>query len=343
MNWRTHSVEFLYRCALGGFVALSLLAAGLALALTGSLAAAGTALATGLLLLLWFSLCFQGVQQKLADFTDELCGTLDRMMDGAQAPPFPKEEETLLARITHRLLRLYGVLDKTRRRAEGERADLQALLSDLSHQTKTPIANLKLLNDTLLSRPLEPEARTKFLQASRSQLDKLDFLIQTMLKTSRLETGLITLKKETAPLADTLAAALNGVLALAEQKAQTITVQCPDHLRLPHDSRWTGEALFNLLDNAVKYTPPGGRITVTVQPQEMYVKIAVTDTGRGIPEAEQGAIFRRFYREAAVHTTEGVGIGLFLARQIITRQEGYIQVTSQPGRGSTFAVFLPRR
>jgi len=120
-------------------------------------------------------------------------------------------------------------------------------------------------------------------------------------------------------------------------------VQCPDNLRVSHYSKWTAEALFNLLDNAVKYTPAGGKISVSVEQWEMYVKLDVTDTGKGIPESRQAAIFRRFYREEEVHDQPGVGIGLYLAREIVTRQGGYIQVASKPGRGSTFSVFLPRR
>ena len=108
-----------------------------------------------------------------------------------------------------------------------------------------------------------------------------------------------------------------------------------------HDRKWTAEALFNILDNAVKYTPEYGSIRVCVESWEMHLKVSITDTGKGIPENQQGAIFRRFYREEDVHDIEGIGIGLYLAREIISLQNGYIQVTSQVGTGSTFSVFLP--
>lgn len=112
---------------------------------------------------------------------------------------------------------------------------------------------------------------------------------------------------------------------------------------MSHDSKWTAEALFNLLDNAVKYTSAGGRISVSVEQWEMYVKLDVTDTGKGISESNQASVFRRFYREEEVHDQPGVGIGLYLAREIITRQGGYIKVVSEIGKGSTFSVFLPVR
>ena len=120
-------------------------------------------------------------------------------------------------------------------------------------------------------------------------------------------------------------------------------MDCSEDLCLCHDSRWTAEALFNLLDNAVKYTPAGGKIAVTVEQWDMYVKVNVADTGRGISESNQAAIFRRFYREDEVHDKTGVGIGLYLAREIITMQGGYIKVSSEVGKGSVFSVFLPVR
>ena len=142
-----------------------------------------------------------------------------------------------------------------------------------------------------------------------------------------------------AVIGDTLVSAINGVLAPMEQKEISLSVDCPSDLTISHDSRWTSEALFNILDNAVKYTSAGGSIQVRVRDWEMYLRIDVTDTGRGIPEHSQGTIFKRFYRDEAVHDIDGGGIGLYL--EIITMQGGYITVESKVGEGSTFSVFLP--
>lgn len=290
---------------------------------------------------IWGMVFLHYFQKKLSLFTDGLCQTLDHMMDSTDRPQVDYEAETLLSRISHRLERLYNVMQKTRHTVEGEKEELQSLVSDISHQTKTPIANLKLINDTMLTRPLTEEKRKEFLQATGTQLDKLDFLIQGMVKTSRLETGVITLEKQDAVIGDTLVSAINGVLAPMEQKESSLSVDCPSDLTISHDSRWTSEALFNILDNAVKYTSAGGSIQVRVRDWEMYLRIDVTDTGRGIPEHSQGTIFKRFYRDEAVHDIDGVGIGLYLAREIITMQGGYITVESKVGEGSTFSVFLP--
>ena len=315
--------------------------------LLSNLTGQGWVLMSGALLtacaLFWLFLLTLCFAKRLSQFTSDLCQTMDSMITGGQEPARAEDRETIFARISYRLSRLYGILQENRRKVDEERRELQTLVSDISHQVKTPVANLKMVTDTLLARPVTEQERRDFLQGIRSQTDKLEFLVQSMGKASRLETGAITLEKKDGALLDTLAQAMSGIVYSAEQKGISVEVQCPDDLRVSHDSKWTAEALFNLLDNAVKYTPAGGKISVSVEQWEMYVKLDVTDTGRGIPESRQAAIFRRFYREEEVHDQPGVGIGLYLAREIISRQGGYIKVTSEVGRGSTFSVFLPRR
>ena len=315
--------------------------------LLSNLTGQGWVLLAGVLLtacaLFWLFLLTLFFARRLSQFTSDLCQTMDSMITGGQEPARAEDSETIFARISYRLSRLYGILQENRRKVDEERRELQELVSDISHQVKTPVANLKMVTDTLLAKPVTEQERRDFLQGIRSQTDKLEFLVQSMGKASRLETGAITLEKKDGPLLDTLAQAMSGIVYGAEQKGISVEVQCPDNLRVSHDSKWTAEALFNLLDNAVKYTPAGGKISVSAEQWEMYVKLDVTDTGRGIPESRQAAIFRRFYREDEVHDQPGVGIGLYLAREIITRQGGYIKVSSEVGLGSTFSVFLPRR
>ena len=281
------------------------------------------------------------LRRKLVLFSDNLCRTIDDMLDGAAPPPQIYEEESLFYKINHQLARLYEVLRENRESIAKERADLQELISDISHQVKTPISNLKMVNATLLEQPMPEEKQREFLQASSGQLEKLDFLMQAMIKTSRLETGVISLERKVQPIYDTLAAALGGILLNAERKNIHVSVDCPTDIVLAHDRKWTSEALFNILDNAVKYTTADGNIQVSVQSWEFYVKIDITDSGKGIAESRQGMIFKRFYREEEVHDIEGIGIGLYLAREIVTMQGGYIKVTSTVGCGSTFSVFLP--
>ena len=293
--------------------------------------------------LVWFFVLTQAFGKRLSLFTSELCKILDNMMDGDEEPKPTDNSETLFARINHRLTRLYQIMQENRRKVEEERQELQTLVSDISHQVKTPVSNLKMVTDTLLTRPVTETERIDFIKGVRSQTDKLDFLFQALVKTSRLETGVIRLEKKPGRIYDTVAQAMSGIVYAAEKKQIGVSVDCPENLTVAHDSKWTAEALFNLLDNAVKYTPAGGKITVTVEEWEMYVEIKVTDTGKGISESNQAAIFRRFYREEEVHEQPGVGIGLYLAREIIAQQGGYIKVVSELGSGSAFSIMLPLR
>ena len=289
-------------------------------------------------------ICFVAlIRRKLVRFSDAFCGQMDDMLSENMQPKQTVEEENLFYKINYRLGRLYEVMQENKNSIAKERADLQELISDISHQVKTPIANLKMINNTLLENEVPPQKQKEFLTAQASQLDKLDFLMQAMIKTSRLETGVISLEQKQQPVYDTLAAALGGILLNAEKKQIDVQVECPEHLDARHDRKWTSEALFNILDNAVKYTPAGGQIHVSVEGWEMYVKIDIADTGIGISEQHQGTIFKRFYREDAVHDVDGIGIGLYLAREIVTLQGGYIWVVSEVGKGSTFSVFLLRK
>ena len=291
----------------------------------------------------WFIVLTQTFGKRLSLFTSELCKTLDNMIDGDEEPKQTDNSETLFARINHRLTRLYQIMQANRRKVEEERQELQTLVSDISHQVKTPVSNLKMVTDTLLTRPVTESERIDFIKGVRSQTDKLDFLFQALVKTSRLETGVIRLEKKPGRIYDTVAQAMSGIVYAAEKKQIGVSVDCPENLTVAHDSKWTAEALFNLLDNAVKYTPAGGKITVTVEEWEMYAEIKVADTGKGISESNQAAIFRRFYREEEVHEQPGVGIGLYLAREIVTKQGGYIKVVSELGSGSAFSIMLPLR
>ena len=293
--------------------------------------------------LIWLFILTQAFGKRLSLFTSELCKILDDMIDGDKEPKRVEDSEALFARISHRLTRLYQIMRENRHKVDEERQELQTIVSDISHQVKTPVSNLKMATDTLLTNSVTEAERKEFIQGIRTQTDRLDFLFQALVKTSRLETGVIRLEKKIGHIYDTVAQAMSGIVYEAEKKHIDVSVSCPENLTIAHDSKWTAEALFNLLDNAVKYTPADGKIAVIVKQWEMYLEIKVTDTGKGISESNQAAIFRRFYREEEVHEQPGVGIGLYLAREIITQQGGYIKVLSESGKGSAFSIMLPLR
>ncbi len=343
MNPGRNSVKRIFLLAYGGMAVSMLAICAVLLWMTGQMWMLIGGMLLTLCALAWMFLLTVAFGKRLSVFTRELCRAMDQMISGSGEPVRAADSETLFARISYRLSRLYGIMQENRRKVDEERQELQMLVSDVSHQVKTPVSNLKMVTDTLLSKSVTEEERREFLQGIRNQTDKLEFLFQALVKTSRLETGAIRLEKKDGLLIDTLAIACSGIVYAAEKKNISVTVDCPEDLRLFHDSKWTAEALFNLLDNAVKYTPAGGAIRISAEQWEMYVKLNVSDTGKGIPESNQAAIFRRFYREEEVHGEQGVGIGLYLTREIVTRQGGYIKVASEPGQGSEFSIMLPTR
>lgn len=240
--------------------------------------------------IVWIFLLVLFFSKRLSVFTRDLCQTLDNMISGNEEPKQISDRETLFSRISHRLSRLYDIMQENSRKVDEERQELQRLVSDISHQEKTPVSNQKMVTDTLLTRSVTDQERIDFLQGIRSQIDKLDFLFQALVKTSRLENGAIRLEKKDCLLFDTLAQAMSGIVYSAEKKDIIVTVDCPEDLYLSHDSKWTAEPLFNLLDNAVKYTLTGGRIRVSVEQWEMYIKLNVTDTGKGISGGGQSSV-----------------------------------------------------
>ena len=333
-------------CGIGAF----LTAAAITLAawlFSGSIAVVITGLVVFAVLFIWGMVLLRLVQQKLEDFTSEMCEAVDAMLDVEKkknaTTRFSLERETLLSRIVNRLLRLSEAQHAEREGLAKEKRQLEGLISDIAHQVRTPMANLKMINTTLLQRELPATKQTEFLQTAEGQLDKLGFLMETLVKASRLETGIVQMQCKQSSLYETIAQALSGILLNAEKKQLSVTVDCPEEFLLTHDSRWTAEALFNLLDNAVKYTPIGGIVDIHVRQQEMYTVVEVKDSGSGIPETEQAGIFGRFVRGSNTGSVEGVGIGLYLTRFIIAAQGGYVTVVSQPEQGAAFSVYLPNR
>lgn len=277
---------------------------------------------------------------QLCRFADELCRTLDDLIAERKPEEYFPYEDTLTARIQGKFMQYYDLMSEGRRQSRQDKQVIQELVSDISHQVKTPIANLQMFMGILQSHDLSTEKRREFLGTMVEQINKLDFLLQSLIKMSRLETGTFALHIERTSLYDTIAQALNGIWARAEAKQIQLSVECDNNIMARHDGKWTAEALGNVLDNAVKYTPAGGSIRISVRPWQFYTRVDIADTGMGIPEEQCNQVFKRFWRSETAAAQEGVGLGLYLAQEIITRQRGYISVKSVPGEGSVFSVYL---
>lgn len=222
---------------------------------------------------------------------------------------------------------------------QSEKDTTKELLSDISHQTKTPIANILLYTELLEEMDLPSESK-EYLIALKQQSEKLVFLIQSLIKTSRLETGTVSLFPTPNKIQDLFDKVSLEITPKCKQKNILLSIN-DTNISAFFDKKWTIEALYNIVDNAVKYTHQNGEITITVTPYDLFCKIDIKDNGIGIAENEQAQVFSRFYRSENVRDSEGVGIGLYLARQIIKDQDGYIKLTSSLNQGSTFSIFLP--
>lgn len=259
---------------------------------------------------------------------------LNDMLDSAIDGSFTEQrfDESMLSSVESKFSKYLAASEVSAKNLAAERDKINELISDISHQTKTPIANILLYSELLAEQELTAEGE-KCVKSLKQQAEKLRFLIMSLVKLSRLETGILTfnpIKAALAPMLEDLQAQYPTVRFAATKEEAVF------------DPKWTAEAVGNIIDNAIKYTPEGGEISLSVTAYELFCRIDITDSGIGISEDDQARIFTRFYRSPSVSDREGVGIGLYLVRQIIAGQGGYIKVSSKVGKDSTFSLFLPR-
>ena len=267
---------------------------------------------------------------------------VNAMLDRAIAGGFAEDrfDESELSAVEGRLARFLRGSAAARKTAESEQAAVKSLIADISHQTRTPLANLVLYASLLSESELDPGQRAQ-VETISVQAEKLSFLIRELVKASRLEAGIVAPTPGINPVLPLMEDAAAQARGAAGNKRIELTVEGVDGEAL-FDPRWTGEALFNIVDNAVKYSPEGGSVAVSAQMLDSFCRIDVADSGPGIPESEQAGIFDRFYRGAGTGAVDGLGLGLYLAREILARQGGYIRVRSRVGEGSVFSLYLPR-
>ena len=269
---------------------------------------------------------------------------LDEMLTEAMNGTFEESryDETELSRLESKWKQYLTNSKMSLQRTQMEREKMKTLVSDISHQTKTPLSNI-LLYAQLLQERTEHTEEQELAKQIVTQTEKLEFLIQSLVKMSRLETEVLELIPAMNPVRSLVVQAVEELQAKAEKKQIKVVVsEIKEQLQASYDRKWTLEALCNILDNAVKYSPTKSQILVEVKEYEFYVCICVTDEGIGISEEERAQIFGRFYRGRQVQQEEGIGIGLYLAREVLQREDGYIKVESKLGEGSSFGIFLSK-
>lgn len=271
---------------------------------------------------------------------------IDRMLDAVltrQTIPLSDLKEGPLSALAAKAKRIQEHLLLEIEQAEQEKEQVKQLISNMSHQLKTPLANVMMYEELLGAPGLSPDKQARFLEKMHTQTFKIDWILKSLFKMSKLEQNAIDFEIKPLPIHDTLMDALNTIYAKAQQKQLHIELESKKNPILLHNRQWTAEVFANLLENAVKYTPAQGKIKIDIQSLEMYTQISFSDTGIGIAPSEYQAIFGRFYRSKQAENIEGSGIGLYLSKMILEKEYGYLTVESQEGKGSCFTVFLQNR
>ncbi|MGZ9584713.1 sensor histidine kinase [Paenibacillus marinisediminis] len=279
------------------------------------------------------------LKMKIARVVDQLDDMMEHALRYKQVDV--SYDETSLSALENKLCRVLEISRASSSAIEVEKNSIKSLISDISHQTKTPIANIVLYAQLLQEHDCLDESAAQLVDEIAAQSDKLSFLIQALVHMSRLETGIVNAQVKRTALYDVIAQAVATYASEAESKQLALRFDCDRDIIAQLDPKWTAEAIGNIVHNAVKYTPNGGNVEVTVEQYELFTRINVADNGMGIEEGEINKLFQRFYRSRQAAHMEGVGLGLYLAREIITAQGGYIKVSSRVGQGSVFSVFLP--
>lgn len=275
-------------------------------------------------------------------YVKKILNCIDEMIESAINNTFSESlfTENKLSRLETKMYRYLSAGNTSLKQINTEKDRIKTLTSDISHQTKTVISNIMLYSQLLEEQAELDESTKKLVWQIENQTEKLYFLIQSLMKTSRLENGIIKVnpkKNSVNKLIDNI-----DYKDFAYKKGIKLIIENISEINAVFDFKWTLEAVSNIVDNALKYTPLGGIVKIGVKEYEMFVCIYISDSGIGISEDETSKIFTRFYRSQNVSDIQGVGIGLYLSREILSKEGGYIKVSSKINKGSTFSIFLPK-
>ena len=283
-------------------------------------------------------------------FTNKVVERLDQMLDDAMNGTFSESsyDETKLSRLESKWKEFLGTSVLSNQNLEAERHRLEQFISDISHQTKTPMTNIKMYTELLCEEVNSADPSLdkikKYSEEIRRQNERLEFLIDSLTKLSRLESGTLAVAADKSDINELVKAGVSALKPKADKKKITFIISDVERdapLIANFDMKWTLEALINVLDNAVKYSPEGGKVEVKLSETDMYAAIHVIDEGQGISEEEATKVFGRFFRGSEVQQDDGVGIGLYLTREILSKEDGYIKVISNDKRkGGEFILYL---
>lgn len=315
--------------------ALALAAAGTAVGFSFSqeagLVAAATAAALLLSFVLFTLLRYRGIKK--------LSGYLRRVTNGEYSLDVRDNREGELSILKSEIYKVTVTLSEQSALLLEDKRRLADSLSDISHQLKTPLTSMLVMTDLLCEQTLPQQKREEFTRNLRAQLERMQWLLSSLLKLSRLDADTVVFRKDWIPIRQILLQAASPLLIPLELKGVDLTLEGPDELRVYADPNWLAEVFVNLFKNAAEHTPSGGRIAAFWQDTPLFYEIAVADNGAGIDREDLPHIFTRFHRGKNA-SPESVGIGLAMAKSIVEKQGGSITAQSRPGQGAVFFVRL---
>ena len=267
---------------------------------------------------------------------------LNQMLDAAIDGTFEETcfDESELSKFQSKLMRYLSSSSMSKRKTEEEKDRLKELITNISHQTKTPLTNI-LMYTELLKESSAGSREEAYADEIYTHAKKLESLIGALIKMSRLEIGVFQYEKSVVSYSGIINKATNQAGAKAQNKEIKIQIDRDKDYQVNLDEKWVVEAVYNILDNAIKYSASGTTIYVEAFSYELFSGIRIRDEGIGVTEEEISLLFGRFYRGRDVHDIEGIGVGLFLAREIVEGNGGYIKVKSEPGKGTIFEICFP--
>lgn len=262
---------------------------------------------------------------------------IDRLLHGEENIRFDDYVEGELAVLGNEISKMTLRLLEQSEQLRKDKNYLADFLADISHQLKTPLTSLEILNAALAQEGTDEEQRSVLLQEQLSLLSRMEWLIAVLLKLSRLDAGTIEFENKTFSVGELVQQATAAFDVTLDIKNITMRISDLSEIRLCGDIKWLAEALSNVIKNCIESTPPGGQITIGAEENAMYVKLYIMDNGSGIPSEDIPHLFERFYR-GKNSGKNGVGIGLSLAKTILAQQNGTIAVENQIPQGAKFTI-----
>jgi len=239
--------------------------------------------------------------------------------------------------------KMVQAFEEGKRREQSEKEFLKDVMSDISHQLKTPLASLTVFVDLLMDDKVSSaEERHKLLSEASNQLTRMEWMVLSMLKLARIEAGVIEFDMQDSSLPAVLGQVREGIAYLTMSRSQPVDVTCGEDITVNCDPQWLTEALINIVKNASDYSDAGSAIEIRAEQNSVFTRIYIEDHGMGISEDKLPHIFERFYRVSNAVNPNSVGIGLSLSKSIIEGMDGRISVSSEPGEGTTFSVTFNR-